>query len=778
MDTENIGSTPSFVGSVDYLGHDRVYGWLALEGGAQSRAWVSVVVNGVTMRGGVADLYREDLREAGVADGCAGYDFVFAPGELPQGCTIFVYGQAGQRGEAVLLAERALDEPPAVEWEERRPDAPWADPTGLGDGSDEMAAVDPQDGSVDVLSVPPMRGAAPFGISGADDRGTVHTVCVHVDVTDLLFYLYHHRHVSGIQRVQCGYIANLLRNRNPAVTFRFCVTAHAMNGYGDVPAADMRYLMQEMRSPRITDFQEWQAYTGKLRDYDSKSPSPFETGDILLVMGAPWVYPDYFYSVAEVKRRYGIRYMQISYDMIPSYLPEHCDTPLVLAFNYAVAGMLHYAEHVFAISQYSAGDFTKLAQRCGVPATPVSVIPMGGTLDYNETAQDRAALLSRSVDRSLDSFFRTHRLTEFVLCVGTVESRKNHAYLYHVWKRLIEVHGDATPKLVLVGRYGWHIESFQRYLKISNNLGGRVVHLSGVSDRELQALYQRALFTVFPSFYEGWGLPVGESLYYGKVPVTSSTTSLPEVGLDFAVYVDPFNVDDGFRAIDELVSDRPKLQALEQRIRDEYQPLSWKEAADGFLAQIVGLALAPSETPPSHLPHLDYAATYDFGTGSANRDTVEAEDTIRAQILSFTMRDILDGEDWHGSEHWGCWASGDTARLAFCVDPAQQKPALAYVAVCLPPWYPDSICQISTPGSASRRELIRAGTRGRHFRIPIDPDADFGGRVQISLSLDRLVAQPADSGNRLLGLGVYSVFVCYQDDFEARLTYLEDRISA
>ncbi len=770
--------TPQFSGSVDYIGHDRIYGWLALGNGEPGRGWVSIVVNGVTLRGGDADLYREDLLGAGVGDGCAGYDFVFGPGELPEGCTVAVYGQAGQRGEGVLLAERALDgrpveddeAVPAMQFQSDEPDA-----GGTIGRSDvdvaESLATEPQRQHQPVLY---MEHARP-----ADSAST----CVHIDVTDLLFYLWHVRNVSGIQRVQCGYIANLLRTKDAAVRIRFCVQAPGHSTYADLPSADMRYLMQEMHSSRIPDFKDWQAYIGRLRAVDTKPAAAFERGDILLVMGAPWIYPEYFRAIAEAKSRHGVRYFQISYDMIPSFLPEHCDANLVVGFNAAVAGILRYADHVFAISNYSVGDFVKFAHRCGVAVPPLSVIPMGGTIDYNETAGERETLLSRADDRSLDGFFRRHRLGEFVLCVGTLESRKNHAYLYQVWKRLTEANGANTPKLVLVGRLGWHIELFQRFLRTSNSLNGRIVHITEVSDRELQELYRRALFTVFPSLYEGWGLPVGESLDYGKLPVASGVTSMPEVGLDWALYIDPFNIDDGFRQINELVNDRAKLQQLEQRIVGEYEPLSWHAAAQQFLQQLTTLAEVPvqhmEESPTAVGPLLELGTLYDIGDLIRRREVSEAEDTVRNQMRVFALREILEGDDWYDPEPWGIWSNGDTARLCFRLDPAMPRPSLAYVAVWLPGWYPDTFCSITVNGIGAGRIMIPSGGRTRHLRIAVDPADLVNGVIQIALTIDRVVQQASNENDpRFLGLGVKSIFLCHQDDFETRLSYLEDRASA
>src|SRR6185437_13860829 len=110
-------------------------------------------------------------------------------------------------------------------------------------------------------------------------------------------------------------------------------------------------------------------------------------------------------------------------------------------------------------------------------------------------------------------------------------------------------------------------------------LGGKIVLVEDPSDAELERLYQGCLFTLFPSFHEGWGLPVTESLTFGKPCVISNATSLPEAGGTLARYFDPENIADATRVIRETIADRASLAAWEQRIVSEFQPVAWDVSA-------------------------------------------------------------------------------------------------------------------------------------------------------------------------------------------------------
>ena len=110
-----------------------------------------------------------------------------------------------------------------------------------------------------------------------------------------------------------------------------------------------------------------------------------------------------------------------------------------------------------------------------------------------------------------------------------------------------------------------------------------IVHVEDPSDADLTALYRGCLFTVFPSLYEGWGLPVTESLAFGKPCVVAAVASLPEAGGDLARYFDPDNLHDAVGVIRAVLQDRPGLAAWEARVRREFRPVPWSASAEAVL---------------------------------------------------------------------------------------------------------------------------------------------------------------------------------------------------
>jgi glycosyltransferase involved in cell wall biosynthesis len=98
------------------------------------------------------------------------------------------------------------------------------------------------------------------------------------------------------------------------------------------------------------------------------------------------------------------------------------------------------------------------------------------------------------------------------------------------------------------------------------------------------SLYQGCLFTLFPSFYEGWGLPVTESLTLGKPCLIADRTSLPEAGAGFCRSFDPDNLNEAYTAIRGVVEDRAGLARWEAEIRRDFRPVPWSATVEALLA--------------------------------------------------------------------------------------------------------------------------------------------------------------------------------------------------
>lgn len=297
-------------------------------------------------------------------------------------------------------------------------------------------------------------------------------------------------------------------------------------------------------------------------------------GDVLLVLGAPWSHPDYASLIEAHRKRYGIRFALLVHDIIPLRRPEWCDRNLVRLFRSWFKNLLPICDHVFAVSLATAADVEAYAHEQGI-VLPTSVvqIPIGsGFGDPTPTTEGPSA----------------NRLPlpgSYALVVSTIEVRKNHLLLFHVWRRLLdELPIDRVPTLVFAGRVGWLVDDLMQQISNTDYLNGKLLIINNSTDEELAALYRGCLFTLLASFYEGWGLPVTESLTFGKPCFASNRTSLPEAGGELAKYFDPDNLHDAYNMIRGVIEDESVLLRWSTKIQQEFRLVPWTATVESLLS--------------------------------------------------------------------------------------------------------------------------------------------------------------------------------------------------
>jgi glycosyltransferase involved in cell wall biosynthesis len=179
----------------------------------------------------------------------------------------------------------------------------------------------------------------------------------------------------------------------------------------------------------------------------------------------------------------------------------------------------------------------------------------------------------------------------YAIFVSTIEPRKNHRTIYNAWARCIEqgLIDPETCRLVFVGRVGWAIDDLLLEMETNPLTENTIVRLTDLADADLAGLYRDAEFGLFPSFYEGYGLPVAELLNHGKACLSSRSGSLEEVGGQAVDYIDPLDVLGWAEALARMFNDPEARAALEARVAEHYRPITWDDAAVLFLERLKGL---------------------------------------------------------------------------------------------------------------------------------------------------------------------------------------------
>ncbi len=254
-------------------------------------------------------------------------------------------------------------------------------------------------------------------------------------------------------------------------------------------------------------------------------------------------------------------------------VPECADPAQRRYLTAAVPRSARRADIVLADSQNTRHDLLDLFD---LPEHKVAVVYPGVDSRFRPV-QDKETRL-----RVRDRYGLTG---PFILALGTLEPRKNLDRLIRAYAHLwIDGPDEATvPPLAFSGDVGWLMDGVFRLVD-DLEIGQHTRFLGYVPDKDLPALLSMATCLVYPSLYEGFGLPVLEALACGTPVVTSNVSSLPEVAGDVAVYCDPHDVADIARAIHRVLDDETLRRLLSNRGPEQARHFSWDEAARRVLS--------------------------------------------------------------------------------------------------------------------------------------------------------------------------------------------------
>jgi len=197
----------------------------------------------------------------------------------------------------------------------------------------------------------------------------------------------------------------------------------------------------------------------------------------------------------------------------------------------------------------------------------ISIAPGAGRPEFGQVVSESRKQQVRADHHLPDSYF---------LSVSTIEPRKNLPTLFEAYTLLKQQLGQDCPALVVVGRKGWNCEDILRYMSA---LQEHVLFLDHISDQDLIAIYQMATCFVFPSLYEGFGLPIVEAMTAGCPVITTTSSSLPEVAGDAALLVDPLNAGEMVCAMQRVLQDADLQQRMVAAGRAQAARFSWEETA-------------------------------------------------------------------------------------------------------------------------------------------------------------------------------------------------------
>ncbi|CAE6718946.1 glycosyltransferase family 4 protein [Paraburkholderia haematera] len=330
---------------------------------------------------------------------------------------------------------------------------------------------------------------------------------IHLDVTRLLTRLYDGLLPTGVDRVGLQYIqkygvrarailsergfSTVLTERDSQQTFAMLLAS--IRNKNAIRALVTRACLNRLRETRLNGVLLHTSHNG------------MEFGR---------------YYRAMTKR--DIRPVFMVHDLIPLTHAEYCRPGVDATHRHRMHTALRHASGLITNSQATLDSLAAEAQRAGLKLPPSVVARLASGVTQRPLAQ-----------RPLPS--------PYFVMLGTIEPRKNHWFILHVWRRLVEQLGAGAPKLVVIGRRGWECENVLDMLERCESLKGVVIEEAHCSDEQLHAYLQHAQALLFPSFVEGYGMPLAEAFAL-KVPVLASDLDVfHEIADDIPDYLDPLD---------------------------------------------------------------------------------------------------------------------------------------------------------------------------------------------------------------------------------------------
>lgn len=231
-------------------------------------------------------------------------------------------------------------------------------------------------------------------------------------------------------------------------------------------------------------------------------------------------------------------------------------------FIIAISEQIRRSDSIIAVSKNTAEDIKKAFS---IPDEKIKVI-------YNGINHDH--------------FFPSGNFKEtmpflpekFILSLGTIEPRKNHLNLIKAFEMFCHKTGNKDLHLLVAGKKGWKYEPVFNYLE-NSKVKNLIVFIDYVPYEILPDLYRKALFFIYPSFYEGFGLPVLEAMACGCPVITSNTSSLPEVVGEAGLLVDPSSPEHIASSMERMVTEEDLRQLLSNKGIKRSKSFSWEKTA-------------------------------------------------------------------------------------------------------------------------------------------------------------------------------------------------------
>ncbi len=460
---------------------------------------------------------------------------------------------------------------------------------------------------------------------------------IYIDVSNLMSSNF----VSGIQRVVREVVLRMLHTPDMELTL-------------------LQYDRTE-NAFRVLDNQRFGEYFGQDKGKREEIATSrlfgigdFENGEIFFEIDSAWYAPYKRMDLYPVLKNRGVKIVVFFHDIIPLLWPEYAEQMTVAAFMGFFCAALTHGDLFLTSTKTNVTYLQELSGKLGVKLNvPCEVTWLGMDFKSGEAQGN----IRRDVEEVCGG-------DKFVLMVGTLEPRKNHKLVLDAFDNGLFEKG---VKLVFAGKLGWNVPELKQRIQHHPMLGKSFFFVEKATDAEIELLYQSCYMVAFPSFTEGFGLPVTESCARGVPVIASNQPIIREVGGEWCEYISPDKPEEFCACVERYLGDEKAYSDWRKRLED-YQVTTWDEVEQRMenalrntfcptgkyevidakdLVQMVVLT-ARAEDLLRSLPYVErympFIQEVVIGCPEKTKKTILETYEGNLQIKCFTDEEILEGE--------------------------------------------------------------------------------------------------------------------------------------
>jgi glycosyltransferase involved in cell wall biosynthesis len=381
-----------------------------------------------------------------------------------------------------------------------------------------------------------------------------------IDVTRLVGRAIKGRMPTGVDRVMLEYV----RHYGP----RARAVIHARDRFRALTEAGSQRLFRQLLAPSGSAQHRFGpgAIGALAKDLLAGEGPAGSRGALLLNLGHLNLHRA---SHQRMLARHGIKPVYFIHDLIPLTHPEYCRAGEDALHTQRIANALEYGAGLITNSQATLDDVAAFARKRGASVPPSAVAFLAPGMAPASAARPMAQ--------------------PYFVMLGTIEARKNHLMVLQAWRQLVQQRGAALPKLVVIGQRGWECEQVIDLLDRCEALRTVVVEKNACRDEEVACYLRHAQALLFPSFAEGFGMPLVEALQAGTPVIASDLPAFREIAGDVPDYLNPVDGIGWKHAVEAYCATDGGPRALQMRRMASYRLPTWTAhfaAVDPFLEQL------------------------------------------------------------------------------------------------------------------------------------------------------------------------------------------------